>query len=82
MDSSIEWIASFIAIITSTFRAFNLGYQGPSYIVSVFCQIVFIMYSTKQSQIVLNFFYIITALIGAYRWRNTSSAPSEKKASV
>ncbi len=68
-DFPIEWLASIIAVLTSTFRAFNLGYQGESYIISIFSYIVFIIYSQKQSQVILNAFYIITALIGTWRWK-------------
>jgi len=67
-DSSIEWIASFIAISTSTFRAFNLGYQAESYIISIFTYIVFMIYVEKKTQKILNVFYILTAIIGAYRY--------------
>ena len=70
MDCPIEWLASIIAIATSTFRSFNLGYQRESYIISIFSCIVFIIYSEKQSQTILNSFYILTSLIGAWRWNN------------
>ena len=62
----IEWIASFIAISTSTFRAFNLGYQAESYIISIFTYIIFMIHAEKKTQKILNVFYIFTALIGAY----------------
>ena len=76
-DFPIEWLASFIAITTSTFRAFNLGYQRESYIISIFSYIIFIFYAQKQSQIILNSFYIITGIIGA--WRFKSVKKSKKK---
>lgn len=67
-DSSLEWLASVISIACSLFRAFNLGYQGWVYLISIVTYLVFISYSTKRSQVFLNVFYIGTALIGAYRW--------------
>ena len=66
-DFAIEWVVSFIAITTSTFRSFNLGYQGESYILSILTYIVFMIYAEKKSQKILNLFYIFTAIIGAYR---------------
>ena len=67
-DSKLEWIASIIAILCSTFRALNLGYQSASYVLSIVSYIVFIIYAKKRSQVVLNAFYIVTALFGAWRW--------------
>ena len=67
-DFPIEWLASFIAITTSSFRAFNLGYQAESYFLSIFTYIIFIVYAEKKTQKVLNIFYILTAFIGAYRY--------------
>ena len=67
-DFPIEWIAFLIAITTSTFRALNLGYQAESYLISIVAYTIFIFYSEKKTQKVLNIFYIITALFGAYRY--------------
>ena len=67
-DFPIEWLASFIAVTTSTFRSFNLGYQSESYILSIFTYIVFMICAEKKTQKVLNTFYILTALIGVYRY--------------
>ena len=66
-DFPIEWVASFIAITTSSFRAFNLGYQAESYILSIFTYIIFMKYAEKKTQKILNLFYILTAVIGVYR---------------
>lgn len=68
-DCFIEWLASFIAITTSTFRAFNLGYQKESYVISIFSYTIFMYYSEKRSQVILNLFYILTAMIGTYRYK-------------
>lgn len=68
-DLFIEWLASFIAITTSTFRALNLGYQKESYIFSIFSYVIFMYYSQKRSQVILNLFYILTAIIGTYRYK-------------
>lgn len=67
-DSSWEWIASIISILCSLFRAFNLGYQGWVYLISILTYGIFICYATKKSQVILNVFYIGTALIGVYSW--------------
>jgi len=64
----IEWAASIIAVITSSFRAFNLGYQSESYLVSIFTYIVFMNYAEKKTQKILNLFYIFTSLAGVYRY--------------
>jgi hypothetical protein len=68
MENNIEWIATWVSIACSVFRALNLGYQGWVYLVSVATYITFICFATKRSQVVLNVFYIVTAVIGAYRW--------------
>lgn len=67
-ETSIEWLASIIAVISSTFRAFNLGYQKESYIISIFAYIIFIYYAEKQSQMMMNIFYILTSIVGVWRW--------------
>jgi len=72
-DYFIEWLASIIAITTSTFRAFNLGYQKESYIISIISYIIFMIYAQKNSQIVLNLFYILTAIIGSYRYKQKTN---------
>ena len=78
-ESLIEWIASFIAVGSSTFRSFNFGYQRESYIISIFSYIVFIFYAEKQSQIIMNIFYILTALVGAWRWSSKANKNSKTK---
>lgn len=65
----LEWLATALAVIASTFRAFNWGYQRESYIVTVVVQILFTYWAwTKENMqlVVLNLFYMITALVGAY----------------
>jgi len=68
-DTNLEWLASVIAIICSTFRALNLGYQSASYLISILAYLVFIVYAKKRSQVVVNVFYIATALFGVWRWK-------------
>lgn len=67
-DTPLEWIASFVAIACSTFRALNLGYQSVTYALSIAAYLVFIAFAKKQSQVFLNLFYIVTALIGVWSW--------------
>lgn len=67
-DNFLEWIATLVSIACSVFRALNLGYQGLVYLISIGAYLVFIAFATKQSQVVLNIFYIGTSLMGAYRW--------------
>ena len=67
-DAPLEWAASLVAITCSSFRALNLGHQWLSYAVSILSYLVFIAYATKPSQVALNVFYIITSLIGVWRW--------------
>lgn len=69
-DSPMEWLASAVAVLCSTFRALNLGYQHITYALSIGSYLVFIVYATKRSQVALNVFYIVTALIGIWRWKN------------
>lgn len=64
----LEWTATLISIACSLFRAFNLGYQGWVYLISIGANLIFATYATKTSQMMLNFFYIATALIGVYNW--------------
>lgn len=68
MENQIEWFATVVSILCSVFRALNLGYQGWVYLISIGTYITFIVFATKRSQVVLNAFYIVTALVGAYRW--------------
>ena len=67
-DTPLEWAASLIAILCSTFRALNWGYQSASYLLSIVAYLVFIVFAKKQSQVFLNVFYIATALLGAWQW--------------
>jgi hypothetical protein len=64
----LEWTATLISITCSLFRAFNLGYQGWIYLISICANLIFATYATKKSQMLLNVFYIATALIGVYNW--------------
>ncbi len=68
----IDWIATAVAIFTSTWRAFNLGYASEVYFVSAIAYLPFAYRAHERQdipQLILNVFYIATALIGAYRWR-------------
>jgi hypothetical protein len=65
---SIQWLAVFISIICSTFRALNLGHQATTYLVGSMVQIIFIIYINDPRQRILNLFYLITSLLGAWRW--------------
>jgi hypothetical protein len=67
-DNFLEWLATWISIACSLFRALNFGYQGWVYLISISTYLVFIANATKKSQVILNVFYIATALMGAYRW--------------
>lgn len=67
-EELIEWFGSFLAIVCTTLRALNSGYQGPSYLASCIAYVIFIIYGKKQNQRLLNIFYLITGLVGAYRW--------------
>lgn len=67
-EGRLEWFASFVAILSSTLRAFNVGYQNLTYIVSILAYCVFLYYAKKPSQKFVNLFYIATALIGAWQW--------------
>lgn len=68
MENNLEWLATLVSIFCSVFRALNLGYQGWLYLISIGTYVTFIVYANKRSQVVLNVFYIITSLVGAYRW--------------
>ena len=71
----IDWLATVLAICTSTWRAFNLGYTTEVYLVSAVAYVPFAYRAFQRedfSQLILNLFYIGTALIGAYRWRPTA----------
>ena len=67
-DSPIEWLASVIAIVCTTVRAFNMGYTSATYLLSCVAYIVFMISAGKKSQVWLNGFYIFMALVGAYQW--------------
>jgi len=70
-----KWLATALAILASTFRAFNWGYQKESYMVTFAVQITFAYGCWKnkdQQGLILNIFYIFTSFIGMYRWMNNS----------
>lgn len=67
-DSYIEWTASILSILCSVWRSLNVGFTGWVYLVSIISYAVFIAYSTKTSQKILNSFYILTSVIGVYRY--------------
>ena len=67
------WLPSLLAVVASTFRSFNWGYQRESYVLSALAQIPFIYREIQLrsiSMVMLNTFYLIGALIGVYRWWN------------
>ena len=64
----VNWLAVFLSILCSTFRALNLGYQAKTYWISAGMQIVFLFQFKELSQRILNSFYLITNIIGALRW--------------
>lgn len=68
------WVATALAIGTSTWRAFNLGHASFVYGVSGVCCVPFVYraYERRETdQIVLHAFYLVTSLIGAYRWHSS-----------
>lgn len=74
-EAPIEWIASIVAMICTTLRALNIeGTQTLSYLVSCLAYLVFFYHARKPSQSFLNLFYLVIALIGAYRWSSTHTA--------
>jgi len=70
MTNSLEWVAVVISIACSTFRAFNLGHQAATYVLSAMCYVIFIYY-LQGAQRVLNLFYLATAVVGAWRWKRS-----------
>ena len=70
-SKTLLWLSSFFAIVASTFRSFNLGYQRESYLLTALTQIPIIYREVKlksKEMILLNLFYLFGALIGVYRW--------------
>ena len=68
---TIEWAATIICIIASTWRALNMGGQGMSYLASACGQLPFIYrdYQNKNTTgMLLNTFYLFSASLGYYRW--------------
>lgn len=68
------WIVTLLSIISSTFRALNLGYQMQAYAVTFMCQLVFTWdflqkdAAGRSSHLyLLQFFYLVTALTGVYQ---------------
>ncbi len=69
---SIQWLAVFVSIICSTFRALNLGHQATTYLVGSMVHVIFIIYTNDPRQQILNIFYLITSFIGVWRWTYNS----------
>jgi hypothetical protein len=83
MTALIDWIATVLAICTSTWRAFNFGYASEVYVVSAVAYLPFAYRAFEREdvpQLILNVFYIATALIGAYRWRPVAAKTGRKRA--
>lgn len=66
----LEWLAAFICIGTSFWRALARGYVAESYALSCVGYVILLLNDTKPHQVALNLFYIFTAVIGIKRWRN------------
>lgn len=65
----VEWIPTCLCICASTWRSLNLGYQKEAYLASATGQVFFIFDTWHdRKKVVLNIFYLMTALIGAKNW--------------
>ena len=69
--SKLLWANTFLLIIASTFRAWNLGFHKESYIVSCVCQFPLLYSAYVRSDfngLLLNGFYVFSSMIAIYRW--------------
>lgn len=62
-------VASFVSIIATSLRAFNVGYNTHLYLISAACYTVMMYSETEQRNRILNGFYLLLALVAVYRWR-------------
>jgi hypothetical protein len=67
-ETPVEWAAFILSVFCAMARSLNMGYMGYTYGLSIACYAVFAAHSRKRSQIMLNVFYAITALVGIWRW--------------
>lgn len=58
----------FVAILSTTWRAFNLGYNHYTYGIGAITNLYFIYDSQEKYQRMLNSFYFFTSLIGIYSY--------------
>jgi phosphate/sulfate permease len=58
----------FLAIVSTTWRAFNLGFNHYTYAIGSITNLYFIYDAKETSQKILNSFYFVTSLIGIYSY--------------
>ena len=63
-----KWFFVMVTVLTTTWRAFNLGYQSRTYAIGAVCNSYFFYINKDSSQKILNALYICTSLIGMYSY--------------
>jgi hypothetical protein len=69
LQEILLWSSAIVAIICTSMRALNIGYQRNTYLASAACYLVFAMFSSDFKQQILNGFYFCVAVGGAFRWK-------------
>lgn len=64
----LQWATTLISILCTAFRALNIGYQSHTYVVSALCYVIFIWTEPELHIKTLNAFYLLFALVGAFRF--------------
>lgn len=69
MGFQIIWLATIVSVITTTLRAFNVGYNAQLYACSAvaYCIMIYHDWSDKR-RVFLNGFYLVTAIVAVFRW--------------
>ena len=69
----ILWFCTIVSIVSTFFKASNIGFTRELYAVSAICYVVFMYQAVvlgNLQQVVLQLFYALIAFFGVYRRRN------------
>lgn len=68
MKGFLLWVATLLSVFTTFVRALNIGYVVELYLLSCIAYVIMCVYERERRLIALNAFYLIMALVGAFRW--------------